>query len=384
MRFTNRDELHPWRSTGPGSMPATTATDAPAPAQAASASTSTSRHSRRLGQCSRQAHVERRRAACAATRGDVPPPTGTATSPVGEHAMTGSQFPYGMRNAATTYTSSISTNVASYEDLPGHHLLAVRNLIATTNDESYHSSTSELPPATSQDYTEWEFSGVSDPVTFQRFLDTVDYWLSCSDDSSIGSYDPAHECFVVVVDEHTDDANRTGVGDTPRTRSRTHLPPRRREAPTSPRSWPRHVSLRLSSWRSTGRCDSCAPPSREKLQHVANVCKKQVGGPASASTLTSTSMTRTHRLVPAKSSSQRQHCFGPCPSHRRPWHVTCAAMSSSNKRLCSRPRALRPAYVTSPTCGTTVTHTIKRRPSMWVAQRGSRQPRAKRLSGSRS
>jgi hypothetical protein len=72
-----------------------------------------------------------------------------------------------MCNAATTYASSVSTDVASYEDLPGHHLLAVRNLIATTNDELYHGSTSELPPATSQGYTEWEFSGVSDPVMFQ-------------------------------------------------------------------------------------------------------------------------------------------------------------------------------------------------------------------------
>jgi hypothetical protein len=39
-----------------------------------------------------------------------------------------------MRNAATSYTSSASTDVAAYEDLSGHHLLAVRNLIATTND----------------------------------------------------------------------------------------------------------------------------------------------------------------------------------------------------------------------------------------------------------
>jgi hypothetical protein len=27
MRITNRDQLHPWRSTGPGPMPATPATD---------------------------------------------------------------------------------------------------------------------------------------------------------------------------------------------------------------------------------------------------------------------------------------------------------------------------------------------------------------------
>jgi hypothetical protein len=40
-----------------------------------------------------------------------------------------------MRNTTTVYASSASTDVAAYEDLPVHHLLAVRNLIATTNDE---------------------------------------------------------------------------------------------------------------------------------------------------------------------------------------------------------------------------------------------------------
>jgi hypothetical protein len=34
MRITNRDELHPWRSTGPGPIPVTPGADAPAPAQA--------------------------------------------------------------------------------------------------------------------------------------------------------------------------------------------------------------------------------------------------------------------------------------------------------------------------------------------------------------
>jgi hypothetical protein len=41
-----------------------------------------------------------------------------------------------MHNATATYASSASTDVAAYEDLPGHHLLVVRNLIATTNDKS--------------------------------------------------------------------------------------------------------------------------------------------------------------------------------------------------------------------------------------------------------
>jgi hypothetical protein len=33
MLFTNRVELHPWRSVGPGPVPATTAADAPTPSQ---------------------------------------------------------------------------------------------------------------------------------------------------------------------------------------------------------------------------------------------------------------------------------------------------------------------------------------------------------------
>jgi hypothetical protein len=100
-----------------------------------------------------------------------------------------------------------------YEDLPGHHLLAVWNLIAATNNDSYHGSASGLPPATSHGYAEWDFSGVPNPMMFQRFLDAADYWFGCSDDSSIRSYDPSRECFVVVADEHADGTNGTGTGD---------------------------------------------------------------------------------------------------------------------------------------------------------------------------
>jgi hypothetical protein len=118
-----------------------------------------------------------------------------------------------MRNAATAYASSASTDVAAYENLPGHHLLATRNLIATTNDESYHGSASELPPATSHGYAEWDFSGVPDPVMFRRFLDAADYWFGYSDSSSAGSHDPARECFVVGVGDEVDDASSAGAGD---------------------------------------------------------------------------------------------------------------------------------------------------------------------------
>jgi hypothetical protein len=116
--------------------------------------------------------------------------------------------------------------------------LAVRNLIATTNDESYHGSASELPPATSHGYAEWDFSGVPDPVMFQRFLDTADYWFDCSDDSIIKSYDPACECFVVVVDDHVVGVDGTGAGDggAPQNPGPSAPPPRRREALASTHS----------------------------------------------------------------------------------------------------------------------------------------------------
>jgi hypothetical protein len=53
MRITNRDELHPRRSTGPGPVPVTPAVDAPVPAQADTAGPPAPRRRRRSGQRSR-------------------------------------------------------------------------------------------------------------------------------------------------------------------------------------------------------------------------------------------------------------------------------------------------------------------------------------------
>jgi hypothetical protein len=99
------------------------------------------------------------------------------------------RFPHGMCNSTTAYASSAGTDMEAYDDLHGYHLLAGRNLIAT-DDESYHGSASELPPATSHGYAEWDFSSVPDPVMFQRFLDAADYWFGYSDTSSAGSHVP--------------------------------------------------------------------------------------------------------------------------------------------------------------------------------------------------
>jgi hypothetical protein len=128
-------------------------------------------------------------------------------------------FPHGICNAATAYTSSAGTDIVAYDDLHSYHLLAAKNLIAT-DDELYHGSDSELLPTTSHGYAEWDFSGVPDPVMFQRFLDAADYWFGYSDTFSTKDYDPARERSTVGIGDVADGMNTMGGGDGEDTRTR--------------------------------------------------------------------------------------------------------------------------------------------------------------------
>jgi hypothetical protein len=83
MRITNRDELHPWRSTGPGLVPVTPGAETPAPAQADAVGPSAPRRRRRSGQRSRQARMEQRRATRVTSQRDAHVGE-TATAPAGE------------------------------------------------------------------------------------------------------------------------------------------------------------------------------------------------------------------------------------------------------------------------------------------------------------
>jgi hypothetical protein len=72
---------------------------------------------------------------------------------------------------------------------------------------------------------------------FQWFLDAAYYWYGCSDDSSAGSYDPARECFMVVVDDQADGTNAAGAGDgeaPPETQRLAYPRTQGRARPTSP------------------------------------------------------------------------------------------------------------------------------------------------------
>jgi hypothetical protein len=99
----------------------------------------------------------------------------TAIAPTGERAVSGPQFPLGLRGATTAYVASSNTDAAARRGCPSRHVPTVGNLSAPTNDESSHSSASELPPATSHGCVEWDFSSVPNPVMFRQFVDATDY-----------------------------------------------------------------------------------------------------------------------------------------------------------------------------------------------------------------
>ena len=79
-------------------------------------------------------------------------------------------YTHGMRASAATYTSSVSTNMSAYEDLPGHHLLSARNLIVSTLDSSYPDSADEgSVPMHDRVTPEWDYSGIRDLRAFLSF-----------------------------------------------------------------------------------------------------------------------------------------------------------------------------------------------------------------------
>jgi hypothetical protein len=96
---------------------------------------------------------------------------------------------------------------------PGRHVFVARDPGASAGDESSLGSLDALPPANLHGYAEWDFSGVPDPVMFRRFLDAMDYWFGCSDDSSTGSYDPARECCIVIANNPANATGAVGAGD---------------------------------------------------------------------------------------------------------------------------------------------------------------------------
>jgi hypothetical protein len=151
-----------------GSAPAPGArtTTAQTPAGADVAGPSTPRRRRRSGQRSRQARSERRQAERAASQHGAPAITATAT-PTGQRTVSGPRFPIGLRGATTAYNANVNTTMRKVP--PGRHVFVARDPSASAGDESSLGSLDAPPPANLHGYAEWDFSGVPDPVMFQRF-----------------------------------------------------------------------------------------------------------------------------------------------------------------------------------------------------------------------
>ena len=115
-------------------------------------------------------------------------------------------LPYGLRSTAATYASSTSTSLSAYADLSGHHLRSTLDLIAMSPVSSYP----EDPTSGEDEWTDFDFIGLSDLETFMRFLEASNYCLGYSD-SDEGNYDPSRECFNLEVEGVSPDA-KGGVG----------------------------------------------------------------------------------------------------------------------------------------------------------------------------
>ena len=128
-----------------------------------------------------------------------------------------SPFPFGMRNAAA-HASSTSANFIEHEDLPGHHLLSIRSLIASSHDESYPETASSIADDVNffiNNFTAEEaedYSGVRDPDVLRSFQLATAYCLTSSEDSSEGDFNPSRERFMAdLADEQNDNAPINGA-----------------------------------------------------------------------------------------------------------------------------------------------------------------------------
>ena len=199
-----------------------------------------------------------------------------------------------MRNAAT-YASSSSTNFAEYEDLPGHHLLSIHSLIASSPNDSYPETASSIADDVNffmNNFTAEEakdYFGVRNPDAFRSFQLATAYCLTCSEDSSEGDYDPARECFMAdLADQQDDNApGDYGDGGVDPQANQPVVPPAAPSSSSSSaarkHSWRSSRSFRPSSTSSVGRLRSCTPHSSNIAPRMAHLPRQQHALPGSRS-----------------------------------------------------------------------------------------------------
>jgi len=210
--------------------------------------------------------------------------------PPKEGATASSPFPFEMHSAAATYASSINTNMSAYEDLPSHHLISIRNLIASTPDDSYPESADDtFFFVENVAAPEWDYSGVRNLSAFLSFQAAADYCLTCSDNSSEGDYNPTRECFMVeLADGAIDDTpSDDGNGEENPPANPVVVPPAnqllRQARPRGRRSWRNSRSTRTRSTRSVGRHGNCVPCSSRSAPRAVRELGRRGVSPRSGS-----------------------------------------------------------------------------------------------------
>nr|CAB3471350.1 unnamed protein product [Digitaria exilis] len=106
-------------------------------------------------------------------------------------ATTVHSYPYGLRNSADAYASSIRTTMSAYGDQPGCHPASEQDFADPLLGDSR--TESEDGHAFMRRHLGWDYSGLRDPEAFIAFQTAADYCFEYSDDE----YDPTKECFVI-------------------------------------------------------------------------------------------------------------------------------------------------------------------------------------------
>ena len=121
-----------------------------------------------------------------------------------------------MCNAAT-HTSSVSTNVSAHEDLSGHRLISICDLVAPPPDGSYLDSADEGYIFACECIAS-DFSRIRDREALLSFQAAANYCFACSDDSSEEDYDLAREFSMVGLagqgNNAANDAGNDAANDT--------------------------------------------------------------------------------------------------------------------------------------------------------------------------
>ena len=141
------------------------------------------------------------------------PSSTAAMVPPKEGAPEPSPLPFGTHTLAATHASRVSTNVSAHEDLLGHRLISICDLVAPPPDGSYPDSTDEGYVFVHERIAT-DFSGIRNREALLSFQAAADYCFSCSDDSSEEDYDLTREFFMVGLAEQGDDAANDAANNT--------------------------------------------------------------------------------------------------------------------------------------------------------------------------